>query len=173
LRRGESELKGADHVVERDPAHALAAVADLAAEAQLEGGEHLLQRATFGAQDDADACVDDTDAGVARRLAGRFPFLAHLCEKIIARRRCFGEQFIAPTAVVANRRGAHERARAIRRGGDGFADEARALDAAVADFAFERLGPAAAGDVLAGEVHDGVDAVEAGGVDLAGFGVPE
>ena len=51
-------------VVDRDPAHVLRAGAEHAAEAGLEGQQHLPEGAARGAQDDADARVDDADAGL-------------------------------------------------------------------------------------------------------------
>ena len=65
-----------------------------------------------------------------------------------------------------------EDARLALQPGEGVADEVRPLDAAVEDLLLEGFGPAAAGDVLAGEVDDGVDAFELRAVDLAAVGVP-
>ena len=55
-------LDGADHVVEVDPAHPLAAIAQPASDAHFEWRQHLVECATIGTENDANAHLHGADA---------------------------------------------------------------------------------------------------------------
>ena len=73
-----------DLVVDRDPAHVLAAGTDPAAEADSERGQHPAQHATVGAEDDPGPDRDEADPDLGGRLGARLPPLADLDAKSFA-----------------------------------------------------------------------------------------
>src|SRR5262249_56911047 len=79
----------------------------------------------------------------------------------------------APVAVIRDRRRRNQRVRTAGAGGQGGDEQARALDATVADARFLSRVPALATQVLPGQVHDRVEAVEGAPVDGAARRVPD
>ena len=63
------EKECADDIVECDPAHVLASIADFPAKPKAKRGKHRLQRATMLRQDDADTKVHDANPGFGRGMA--------------------------------------------------------------------------------------------------------
>ena len=80
----DEEAQRGDDVVDRDPRHRRAAVAEDGAGAEAERGQHLLERAVPRIEHDADAWMRDANAGRARRLGGRFPLGAQIGEEAVA-----------------------------------------------------------------------------------------
>jgi len=85
LKKKEDSSEG---VGERDPAHVLTAVADLASESKTKDGEQT-RKGAIGPEDDSEAEMKDADAGVNRWLSGGLPLLAGIGEKSGADGRCF------------------------------------------------------------------------------------
>ena len=126
-------------------------------------GSMARKRAAIFAQHDADAKVHHANSSGSGGSRGIFPLLADVSEKALAGRAVFGQFFVAAIAVVADRRGRYENSRIAglaKRLGSGSCQGSSALHAALAHLALELLRPAA-GDVFAGEMHDGVEVVRA------------
>ena len=72
----------------------------------------------------------------------------------------FGEFFLAPVAVVADRRRRHERLRLDSRLGDALHEMSRADDAAIADSCLLGRGPTPLGHRFSGEVQHDIHTLE-------------
>jgi hypothetical protein len=97
--------------------------------------------------------------------------LADLGEEALSVGCLFGDGAFL-VAVVADGGGGDKDLGGVGELGDGLGEEAGALGAGVEDGGLALLGPAAAADVLASEVEDGVDAFEVAGVEACAGGVP-
>jgi hypothetical protein len=109
---------------------------------------------------------------VRRRFAGGFPLGHHIGKEALTPRTVLGELLLATVAVVADGRSAHEYLRAPVDPRDGLAQEPRAFDAAVPNTIFLRRRPSPR-DRLAGEIDDGIDAVERLLIEHARCRIPE
>src|SRR6185295_10260260 len=86
------------------PGEELAAGADGAAQAEFDGGGEFGQCATIGREYDANAEVDDTNAGVGGGARGGFPAATDVGQKAGAlggEGGILGEHFVAAVAVDA------------------------------------------------------------------------
>jgi hypothetical protein len=164
---GEQVGDGSHLVVDVDPALVLAAVAQLAAETELEQGELLLQRAAACRQHDPGAQVGDADAGGLGDAGRRLPLGADLGEEALADGRLLGELLLTARTVDADAGSGQEHGRTVVGRCDRLGDQRRALRAALHQLALVGIGPALVADAGAGEMHDGVDAVEGVAVDAA------
>jgi len=110
----------------------------------------------------------------AGRCAGGLPGRADIGQKVMTGRGLFVENFVAPRAVVAHRRGRNEHRRPVVawEGLETTEQILRADDAAVADPPLLGGRPAAFGNGIAGQVKDGVDASQGRGRSRFGHGVP-
>ena len=106
---------GGDLVVERYPAQPLLARPQLAAGAELERKQLLLQGAARATEDHARSQAHDPDAGVARRFGGRLPVLHHVGEEAGTGSARLGQLLVAPVAVPADGRSRHEDTRRVAR----------------------------------------------------------
>ncbi len=95
-----------------DPRQVLPAARHRPADAELEERQHLLQRAAALVEHDAGA--DPHDAHAERLGGGRLalPRDADAGEEVVAGRRLLGHRLVAVRAVVADRGGGDEHARA-------------------------------------------------------------
>ena len=166
------EQQRADLVLEADPRHVLAAVAQPRAEPEreqrLEAAQHAARRATAPARcapappGRPPAAADSVAASQSSHSPARKPRPGG---------RRLVDDAVAGVAVVADRAGVDQHGHA------GFDDGARqhlgGADAAVAQALFERARPALGADVDAAQVHHGVDAAQRARVELAGVGIPE
>src|SRR5262249_59063283 len=124
------------------------------------------------AQHDAEAEVDDPDAGGVGRGGGGFPLSAHRGQESLAGPALLGQHLVTAVPVVADRRRAGEDLRRAGEPREGAGEQSRALHTALADARLLRLGPGPARDVFAGEGHDGIEAPERAVVQDAGRRVP-
>jgi len=105
LLRIEQEEDGGQGVWHGDPAHVLTTVAELAAEAEAEEGEHTGEGATrVIADDNAEPQKEHADAGVNRGFCRGFPLAAKIGEEADAERGGFVDEFAAAIAVNAGGR---------------------------------------------------------------------
>ena len=95
-----------DQIIQRDPAHALAAACNWTARAQQKWREQFRKHAALRADDNANAHVHNANARVACGLRCRLPFLANLRQKSLAKRGSFIKLFVIARAVKANPAGA-------------------------------------------------------------------
>ena len=162
-----------DHVVDRDPAHELTSVADLAAQPLAERAEHLLERAALGAEHDAEPQQHDAQTLILLRGHGRrLPIAANLGQKAAAGLALFGQQLVAAVAVIADGRRAQKSLGRILQPGQRFGQKTSTVDAAVANTGLLGFGPAARGDVLARQMNDRVGALQLVGLDRAAVRIP-
>ena len=145
----------------------------LAAQPELEDRQLLAQRAAVEASSTIPVRMWTTRMPAPAAVAvARLPGQADLGEEVVAGRRLLGEDLVAPVAVVPDRRAADERpgGRPARPGpspgawcpAGGSPGPARCASAV-------HGGPS---DALAGEVDDGIEALERRGIDGAGGRVP-
>src|SRR5438067_2342181 len=149
-----------------NPRKVLTAAADRPAEAETERRQHLRERAAVGPEHHTGAERRDADArrlGRARRL---LPAPAEAREKVVARRRGFGEPLVAAIAVPADGAAGDEHARPRGRRSDGADEIPRDADAARLEHTPPLGGPPSADDRLAREVHDRLGAHDRGGKRL-------
>ena len=127
-----------------------------------------------GAENDAEAEMEDADAGVDGGLGGGLPLLAEIGEKAGAERRGFVDELVAAIAVDADGRGNKEHSGRMAEAGEGGGEGAGGVDAALGDFALVVGGPAMGGEICAGEMDGGSEAFEALGVRnrRCGGGIP-
>ena len=132
------------------------------ADERLEGGEHLLEHPAAPSEDEPDARMADADAGTRARGAAAFSqSTTRLRQEIVAGRAVLGEDLIARRgAVVADGGAAHEDAGLRLGAGDRLGEELRRADAARAKDLLALRRPALVEHARAGEVHDGVGAVD-------------
>jgi hypothetical protein len=123
-------------------------------------------------QDHADPEGHDAHAAARGGLGGHFPLAAHVGEEARAGRALLAQDLVAAVAVVAGRGGGHEHARRAGELRERLGEEARRARAARADAPLLLRCPPPARDALAREVHDGIQADEAGRVDRARDRVP-
>ena len=116
--------------------------------------------------------MHDAHVAAMHGLRSAFPRQHDIGEKTLARRGRFVEQLSAAIAVDPDGGSAQPDARRPLHRRERARDELRAADATVADFALYRVRPPL-GDVLAGEVDDGVSALEGGRIELAALRIPE
>ena len=159
-------------VVERDPAHVLLAGAEAAAQPHPERGHQAPEQAAVDREHRTGADVSDPDTCVRGRFRRVFPLLAHVGEESAAGRGRLGERLVAvrPVVVDAGRRDQHRRL--VRETGERAGEHVRALRARLEDEPLARRRPALVADAGAGEMDDGVDALEPGGVDRTRVGIP-
>lgn len=168
---------GGEHfggIVEGNPGKELAAGTDGPAEAELRGGEEPGECAAMSGEHDAEAGVDDADAGVLGGAGGGFPGTADVGEKGAALRGGGGflvEQIVAAIAVNADGGCGDERVGALvwRKVCEERCEFFGGGDAGAPDFIAVAAGPAD-GDVAAGEVDQGADGRRR--ADFAGGDVP-
>src|SRR5579863_1100054 len=92
-----------DLILQIDPTHPLTAIADSSAQSHSKRRQHLLQRATLRAQNDAGTQKGRADACVDRGFGGRFPFATNLRqEPASARSDVLAQYLIAPIPVKAD-----------------------------------------------------------------------
>ena len=151
----------ADHVVEVDPGHVLAPAGDRAADAELEEGQHLLERAARLRQDHARARQHDPHAELLGPVRLRLPVDRQPREEVVARGLGLVEALVAARSVPAARGLGHEHARPLALGQlrERGHEVAGREDARVADLALGVVAPAL-GDRLAEQVDDGVAAAQ-------------
>ena len=89
------------------------------AKTEAEDGEELAECAGSGPEDDAEAHMEDADAGIDGWLRGGFPLAASIGEKALAGERGFVEELLAAIAVDAGGGGDEERLRRMAEGGEG------------------------------------------------------
>ena len=153
--------EGGGYVVEVNPAHVLSAISELSAQPQLEREQHAARQFAGLAEDDSDAHVADADACLRRGDGCCFPLGGYVREEAVSLGRVLGQRLVASFAVVAERGGAQEDSGLLRHAGEGFAEQASAVDAAVANLSFIGVVPALAGDARAAEMDDGFDSIQA------------
>ena len=159
-------------VVVVDPADVLPASPQPAADPQLEGQEHRAQRSACRTQHKSGAQVDDPDARTARLVRLRFPRLAHLGKEAPSRASLLRDALDASGAVEADRRRRDEDRRGPAQTVQGRHQRPGAQHSALADRVLLGGSPAASRDALAGQVHDGVHALQALGLDPVLHRVP-
>lgn len=150
-----------DQIVGVHPRDDLRARPDRAAGEEPEGRQHRAQGAALGAERDADAHERHPQPERLGAEGRRLPVGRHVGEKVVARRRVFGERLVGRArAVVADGRRADERPRPRRQPAERLDQPARAHDAAVVDAPAPLVRPAGAQHRLAREVDDRVGARE-------------
>ncbi len=132
---------------------------DRPAHAQLEGRQHLGQRAALAVEHHAGAHLRHPHAQAPGRVGLALPSGARLREEVPARGRVLVDRLVAASAVIADRRAAHQRLRALagRQRFDAEHQVARPEHPAVADRPLGLIAPALR-DVLARQMYDGIDA---------------
>src|SRR5262249_15432870 len=143
-----------------------------AAQTQPKRKQHLRERATRRAQDDADPQRDDADAAGDRHRGARLPFARDLSEVSGSRPALLGENLVPAVAVVAGRRGADEHGRRTGQLRERLDQAARRSHTAVANSLLVGGRPPAVRDALARQVHDGVGEGGATRRDGAGGWIP-
>ena len=128
--------------------------------AGLEEREHLPQRAAVLVEHDAGAHEHDAQPERLGGLRLALPDDADLGEEVAAGRGVLGQRLVAVRAVVADRGGADEHARAADRRPSRPATRLRVPSSRESRMRRLRLVAPALGDVLAREVDDGVAAGE-------------
>ena len=96
---------GADHVIDRNPAHPLVAMPLMTAQSQPEWRQKLGQCATVGAEDHPESRVNHPDAGLRAGCAAASQSRHTLTRKVIrgvSRSTRFGQDLVAPVAVDAD-----------------------------------------------------------------------
>ncbi len=173
-RRVEEKQDGSRSVLERDPAHVLMSAAEPATEAEAEEGEHPGESALARAEDNTEAEMEDTDAGIDGGFGCCFPMLTALGEKTGAEGRGFVDEFVAAIAVNACCRGDEERPGWMAEAGKCSGKGAGGVYTACGNFAFVIGSPPVGGKVSAGEMDGGSEVFEALGVTnlVGGGGVP-
>ena len=161
-----------DLVVERDPTHVLLAGTEPATDAELERQEHSLEDAALFREHETGAHAGDADACVRSGRGRVFPRDAHLRAEVAAGSVVFVEDLVAAVAVVTDRRRRYQHARLAREPGDRGREELGAARAALQHQLLALRRPLLVTDPRAREVHERVDALEAGSVDRARVGVP-
>src|SRR5262249_15033020 len=143
-------------VVDVDPGPPLRAAPDATPETEAEEPRERRERAALSREHEPDA-----QRGGAHTVAGRgagllLPCHAEIREEALAGGRRLLEPPVAPGAVVADGRGAHEGGWALARGQrcDRLDQGARRVDAAPPDALAARARERTGEDRLAGEVHD-------------------
>src|SRR5262249_4500206 len=137
-----------------------------------EDRQHLCQSPPTGAENDPKPRIDDPDSRLARRGSNRLPVTADIREKSFAAVARFGEDFVTPVAVDADRRGAKQRRRSSRGLSQRFAQEVRAADTAVANAGLLRGRPAPRRDRLSSQMDNRIQILQTRSVDVFGFQVP-
>src|SRR5436305_10852520 len=152
-------MNGPYEILHVDPTHPLTAISDFPAYAHLEGRQHLRQCSSFAAEHYTGADRHRSNACFRCRMGCRFPFLADLGQEPATGCAFFRERLVAAVAVVANGRAAEENLWPVFGLGQALGKVASANNAAVTDFAFLGLGPAAH-NRLPGQMDDGIEAGE-------------
>jgi len=171
----EEEEDGGESVGEGDPADELSAASEPAAEAETKDGEEARQGSAGaggedGAENDAEAKMEDTDAGLDGRLGGGFPLLTDIGEKAGAEAGGFVEELVTAIAIDADGRGDEEHLGGMAETGKDCGQGASGSDAAIGDFVLVFGGPAMGGEVCAGEVDGGGKVFKTLGVRDGGGG---
>ena len=161
-----------DSFIEREPAHPLAAIAEAPSETKTKRWKHALERAAVCGQNDAKAQRNRTDARFLGLQDFGFPVAANLRQEILARCGRFREDFVATTAIKADRGGGNENARLALQFLQAGDKMMRGVDAAAAKNLLARWGPAAFGDGSAGKMNNGIGPFHGREVNRAGWRLP-
>ena len=116
--------------------------------------------------------MDDADPGLLRWVGGCLPRADDIGQEAGAGRVGFIDAPVAGLAVPADCGARHENLRGGVELRDCLDDRAGAINSAVEDLTLVVIGPAMVADPGAGEVHDGLGALELGEVDGAGSWIP-
>src|SRR5581483_11056126 len=100
---GQDVGDGAYQVVDVNPTPPLPSVADSSADTHTKWREHLGERASMGAQHQANAQIDDPNPRQPCRLRSLFPFAGDLRQEVIPGHAVFGQKLVATVSVVSDR----------------------------------------------------------------------
>ena len=150
-----------------DPRNPLLAVTQPSADEGAKRGQHPAERAAVAGEHHSEPQPHDPHPDGLGARGFVLPWPAHLGEEPRARRGGLVERLVAARAVVPDGRGADQDPWPRLRGAGGVDHGPRRLHTALEDRGLPRRRPPAAGDRLAGEVHDRV-----GGADRLRDGVP-
>ena len=144
-----------------DPRDVLAPAGHRPADAEPKRRQHLLQRAAVAVEHDAGAHDAPRACRAPSPCAASASHSTHTCaRKSLAGRRVLVQRLLAVRAVVADRRGADQRARARLGLPRAPASRLRVPVTRLSRIARLALRAPALGDVLAGQVHDRVAALQ-------------
>jgi len=159
-------------VVQRNPAHVLAAAPDLAAQAQPEREQHLRERPASIAQGNPHPEPHDAHPRLVRRPARRFPFLANLGQESRTGGAFLVQNLISSVPVIADRGSAHQNLGRPFKTGQGFAKQPRTLHPAASYLRFPVNRPSPAGDVLARQMDHGIQPLQSVPIHLTLLRIP-
>src|SRR3954447_1945525 len=96
---------GANHIIDRNPAHPLVAMPLMPAQSQTKWRQELGEGAALRAEYHSKPRVNHSDPGLTGSLGRRFPLEAHSYKEVllgVSRSARLGQEFVSPIAVDAN-----------------------------------------------------------------------
>jgi len=149
----------ASEVVEMNPGHPLAAIAERATEGEFEDGSEWAEGAAVVSEDDG--CAEGDAANIFGESGFGFPSLGCFCEKALANGGGFAELFIATIPIKPDGGAAEEDFGFFVGGINGFDDLAGAEDATFDDSTFFCGGPES-DDGFTSEMNEGFASANVG-----------
>src|SRR5205809_8119265 len=133
-----------------DPRHPLCARTEWTADKELKRRSHLRQRASAPPKHDTGQHADDAQAKRLRLLCLVFPLPAHQAQEVLSRRGFFGNDLVAPSPVIADRRGVEQEAGVLLCLPDSFDEAIRRVDAAAENYLLLAFYPPSCCDSITG-----------------------
>ena len=161
-----------DEVRHRNPTHPLPPVAEATSEAEPKEWFHAGQCAAGGREHHAHPKRDSPCSGLLDGFTRSLPRVGQPGEKALATRRLFGQNFVTPIAVPADRGSLHKGGGWVFKLLQGLDQKPRAIDAASEEHLPPRCRPATIGNAGSCEVDNGIEFFKARIRREGTFGIP-